>query len=73
MFGKDGQKLVKLLLREYKQDQEEYYRSSRDVTWNVSTLENHTPIQQRQNSLMSLDINKYFHPQGIGELCAIIL
>ncbi|MFM6027110.1 MAG: hypothetical protein ACKPER_29995 [Dolichospermum sp.] len=28
-------------------------------------------VSKCKNSLMSLDISKYFHPQGIGELCAI--
>ncbi|MFM6270083.1 MAG: hypothetical protein ACKPFA_26830, partial [Dolichospermum sp.] len=36
----------------------------RDVPWNVSTLENHTPIQQRQNSLMSLN-TKYSTDQRL--------
>jgi len=34
-------------------------------------LSNSSIIVECKNSLMSLDISKYFHPQGIGELCAI--
>jgi hypothetical protein len=36
-------------------------------------LSNSSIIVECKNSLMSLDISKYFHPQGITELCTLIL